>query len=83
MKTTLDLALIRWAVVCHQWRENGGIHPQLGAFLAGWFLRDCSHKNAIRPDGMAFRDSFRRGWQEADTEIAIIDRETQHICRVP
>lgn len=69
----LDLALVRWSVVCTSWGElSAGHAPLLTAFLAGW---GCRCIGASMPEDLGtFRDSFRVGWREADTMIAI---ETQ------
>ena len=68
-----DLALVRWSVVCRSWGElSAGHAPLLTAFLAGW---GCRCIGASMPENLGtFRDSFRVGWREADTMIAI---ETQ------
>lgn len=73
---TLDLALIRWAVECTAWGELAAAHqPDLGAFLAGWFLR-CM--GAAEPSTLGqFESSFRAGWAEADTMVAIHRRQDQ------
>lgn len=65
-----ELALIRWSVVCTSWGELAtGYAPLLTAFLAGW---GCRCIEASMPENLgAFRDSFRVGWREADTMIAI------------
>ena len=69
----MDLALTRWAVVCRQWHElSGGSTPLLGAFLAGWY---CRCIGASMPDELGdFKDSFRRGWIEAEQQIEIEGR---------
>lgn len=77
MKTTLDLALIRWSVVCRQWHDFGGDAPMIGPFLAGWFMRDMK---ADMPEQLSlgtFRDSFRKGWGECDTQLAILAQQEQ------
>lgn len=73
---SLDLALIRWSVVCRSWNElAAGNDPHLGAFLAGWFSRVI---DAPYPKEMfGFRDSFRSGWKEADDQIAINNQTKQ------
>lgn len=75
MRTTLDLALLRWTVVCEQWSNlASGSHPQLGAFLAGWYACDMG---AVMPTGAElgrFKDSYRRGWHEAEQQIEILER---------
>ncbi len=75
MQTTLDLALIRWAVVCRRWHElSSGSAPVLGAFLAGWFLRDAGAQ--LPTDCGSARDSLRIGYAEADSQIVILQRNT-------
>ena len=71
---TIELALIRFAVVAKRWEgHGGGMFPDLNAFLAGWCLRAV---NAPRPvDVGRLRDSFWAGWREADESIAIAERE--------
>ncbi len=64
-----ELALTRWSVVCIIWRDLASDHPNLTAFLAGW---GCRCIGATMPETIeTFRDSFRVGWREADTMIAI------------
>ena len=64
-----ELALTRWSVVCIIWRDLASDHPNLTAFLAGW---GCRCIGATMPETIeSFRDSFRVGWREADTMIAI------------
>jgi len=74
MITTLDSALVRWSVVCRRWEDfSSGNSPQLGPFLAGWFMRDMG---APMPEDVGlFRESFCAGWAEADTEIEIASRQ--------
>ena len=71
MITTLDKALTRWAVAFQGWQSVGGAMPVLGAFLAGWFCRDLG---GLRdpPKGTSLKDSWKKGWDEADSEIAIL-----------
>ena len=57
-----------------RWKDIGGDTPMLGAFLAGWFLRDMSPRGTQPPDVASFRDSFRVGWREADDQIEIASR---------
>lgn len=74
MKTTLDLAMIRWAVVCGEWSETAvGHFPNLGAFLAGWFCRDAGIPIKAA-DGITFINSWRKGWIECNVQIAIMDQ---------
>ena len=70
----LDLALIRWSVVCQSWGELSSCHaPLLPAFLAGWC---CRCIGADMPVNVGqFKDSFRAGWCEADDQIIIASRE--------
>lgn len=75
MKTTLDLALIRWSVAHRQWHELANDMPNLGAFLAGWFMRDMGAEMPEREKLGTFCDSFRKGWKECDDMIVILDRE--------
>lgn len=77
MQTSLELALIRWSVVHRKWHELANDMPCLGAFLAGWFLRDMSPKGTQPPDVASFRDSFRVGWRESDDQITILSRPTR------
>ena len=70
---TLDLAIIRYAVVSVKWKDLSGDIPYLPAFLAGWFCRAiCASEPA---DVGVFRDSFRVGWRESDAQQAIASRE--------
>ncbi|GAA5124615.1 hypothetical protein JIN84_12905 [Luteolibacter yonseiensis] len=70
---TLELALIRWSVMCKTWGELAAGHaPHLPAFLAGWM---CRQIGASMPAELGqFRDSFRVGWREADQQIEIASR---------
>jgi hypothetical protein len=72
--TSLDMALVRWSVVCGSWRELGGDFPDVGAFLAGWFLRVLGAEMPPREKLGRCPDSFRVGWREADTQIVIASR---------
>ena len=65
-----ELALIRWSVVHGRWHEmSSASMPNLTAFLAGWGSRCVG---IPIPEKMeCFVDSFRAGWTEADTAIAI------------
>lgn len=66
----LELALVRWSVVCQSWQSmSAGHSPLLTAFLAGWGCRCIGIE--IPSQYHEFRDSFRAGWREADTEISI------------
>lgn len=74
MSTTLDLALIRWAVVFAAWGEMAAGHsPHLGAFLGGWFSRDAGLPIEAAK-GIVFIDSWRKGWGECDSQIAIMEQ---------
>lgn len=74
---SLDLGLIRWSVKCRSWSELAAAHqPELGPFLAGWFLR-CMGAMETCELGQ-FESSFRAGWTEADTMIAIQRRQDQY-----
>lgn len=78
MKTTLDLALIRWSVVCKEWGElSSGFYPNLGAFLSGWFWKDMG--NELPKELGEFRDSFRKGYQESEFMLEILNRERQNM----
>ncbi|RRJ96822.1 hypothetical protein Ga0100231_023945 [Opitutaceae bacterium TAV4] len=74
MILSLDIALIRWSVVCRQWEGfSAGNAPLLGAFLAGWYCRSIG---ASMPEDVGqFRESFRVGWREADQQIEIESRK--------
>jgi hypothetical protein len=69
---TLDLAIIRYAVVAIQWRDFSGDVPYLPSFLAGWFCRAI--KASEPADLGVFRDSFRAGWKESDAQQVIAER---------
>ena len=73
-----ELALTRWSLVCIIWRDLASDHPNLTAFLAGW---GCRCIGAAMPETIeSFRDSFRVGWREADTMIAIeIQRQNAEV----
>ena len=66
---TLDLAIIRYAVVSVKWKDLSGDLPYLPAFLAGWFCRAIGASEPV--DVGVFRDSFRAGWWESDAHQAI------------
>lgn len=75
MRTTLDQALSRYAVVSVSWNDlSWGHYPILGAFLAGWFTRDLGLEI---PDELPAvgRDSFRKAWQECDDFLAILSKQ--------
>lgn len=70
----LDVALVRWSVVCRTWQETAAGHqPDLGAFLAGWYMSQLTSEMPRLKS--SFRDSFRAGWHEAETMTAIAARE--------
>lgn len=74
MVLPLDRALTRWSVACASWSElAAGSAPLLQAYLAGWMCRCCG---TSRPQHEGdYRDSFRRGWADAETEIIIAKRQ--------
>ena len=72
--TSLDMAMVRWGVVCCSWRELGNSFPDIGAFLAGWFLRVLGAEMPPKEKLGRCPDSFRVGWREADTQIVIASR---------
>jgi hypothetical protein len=72
----LDLALIRWSVVCEKWEQlANGSAPNLGAFLAGWYMRCVGLPQPEQHH--ILRDSLRAGWAHANDQIAIKIRETK------
>lgn len=72
--TTLDQALLRWSAVCREWQETStGNQPRLGAFLAGWYMRETA--GDVMVSDLDFPDSYHAGWNEADTTIKIAERE--------
>ena len=74
MPLTIDIALIRWSVVCGTWDDMSSGHaPNLQAFLAGWCCRVIGATMPICLGTM--RDSFRVGWREADQQVEIAARE--------
>lgn len=78
MTTTFDLAIIRYAVVHKQWSEIGvGASPELGPFLAGWYWRDMGCDMPAAEQIKSFRDSFRKGYAEADAFVEILSRKNQ------
>lgn len=75
MTTTLDLALARYAVVHKQWSDlASGNSPVLGPFLAGWYWRDMGCELPPREQIKDFKDSFGKGWAEADDFVEILSR---------
>ena len=81
MITTLDLALTRYTVVCQKWGEMAaGHYPQLGPFLAGWYWRDMDCDIPPPEQIKSFRDSFRKGWAEADAFVETLKRKQQEQC---
>ena len=82
MPLTLDIALIRWSVVCASWGElSSGHAPNLQAFLAGWCCRVIGATTPICLGPM--RDSFRVGWREADQQVQIADRHNRELSHGP
>ena len=75
MEITLELAIIRYAVVCEKWKSISGAYPSLDAFLCGWFMRKLMGDKFIDVK-IVQRDSYRSGWNEADTMININERKT-------
>jgi len=72
----LELAIIRYAVVCERWQQLGQGHtPYLNAFLAGWLMRTIVEPNDYSGP---FKDSFRAGYDEADTQLEIQSRIAYH-----
>jgi len=70
---TIELAMIRFAVVSKRWDESSaGNFPYIQAFLAGWCCCVCG---VGYPEVGQYRDSFRAGWIEAQQAIAIYERE--------
>jgi hypothetical protein len=62
--------------MCRAWHElAAGAEPLLGAFLAGWYWRDMGNQLPGAEQIGQFTDSFRVGWREADTHIAIKDQQ--------
>jgi len=62
----LGVCLHRWGVVFKKWTEIGGVPPQLGPFIAGWYMKQmgCREPEDI---GNRYRDSFRAGYHERET----------------
>lgn len=76
----IETALIRWSVVCAQRSDfAAGDMAMLKPFLAGWFMREMG-ANEPASDALPAcgRTSFRQGWNECDTMLAIEEREQQH-----
>lgn len=69
----LELAFVRWSVVCQRWEELAAGHrPYLSAFLAGWMCRVC---DTSLPEYLGqFKDSFLAGHKEACDLIEIQER---------
>lgn len=77
MVLTLDLAIIRYAVVCERWQKlSTGMVPVFGAFVCGWFGRDMGQ--SVDVGAGTFRDSWRAGWAEADSAKQIAMRDLHH-----
>jgi hypothetical protein len=72
----LELAIIRYAVVCERWQKlTPGHTPYLNAFLAGWLMRTIDEPNDYSGTG---KDSFRAGWTEADMQLEIQSRHAYY-----
>lgn len=72
----LDLAVIRYSVVCEKWGNlSNSAAPHFGAFLAGWYMRCVG-----LPPPMQYhisRESLRAGWAQANEQVAINVREAR------
>lgn len=76
MNTTLDLALARYTIVSKEWSDlAAGNYPILGAFLAGWYWRDMGCELPPPEQIKSCRDSFRKGWAEADSFVSILNQQ--------
>lgn len=77
MKTTLDIALIRWSVTCISWHDlSAGYHPQLLPFLLGWVAADIGLTlPPALPDWCC--DSIRKGYKECEDHLAILAQREQ------
>lgn len=74
----LDLAMIRWSVVCQSWNELAAGHaPILSVFLTGWGWRAMDLD--LPKDLGRFRDSFRVGYCEADAQVTINLRQNSQL----
>lgn len=69
----LELALIRWAVVCERWHHIANGFPSLQGFLCGWFCRACGSKPPV--EVTLYRDSFNVGWKQAHDQVVIESRK--------
>lgn len=69
MTYDLHLALLRWSSTC----VSTGSRPELGPFLAGWYLRRMGCESL--PTVSTFRDSMRAGWSESGIFLVIEERE--------
>ena len=78
----LDLAMIRWSVVCQSWNElAAGNAPILSVFLTGWGWRAMDLD--LPKDLGRFRDSFRVGYREADAQVTINLRQNVRAQSLP
>lgn len=79
MKTTLDIAMMRWEAASSQNRSRYGTQATilLGPFLAGWYLRDMGVEDISDKVGI-FRASFYAGWRECDGTLRIKARDEPH-----
>lgn len=68
---SLDLAVIRFSVVCENRAENGFEAPYLQAFLAGWFSRAVGIGLPPRIECGSNPDSFCAGWSQANEQAGI------------
>ena len=75
MTVNLELAIIRYSVVCCRWQSlAAGFQPELNAFLAGWC---CRVIGADKPENCGMlKESFNAGWEEARAHIVIAERES-------
>lgn len=70
----LDLALIRWSVVCERWSKlSSRSAPTLGSFLGGFYSR-CVGIPLPAHDHI-LRDSLATGWRQADEQTVIHARK--------
>lgn len=79
MKTTIDQALTRWCVVCQARAAfAAGDFAHVGAFLAGWYMRDMGVPEMDRRQLGARASSWLAGWREADQTLWIMARSEPH-----
>jgi|19_taG_2_1085344.scaffolds.fasta_scaffold59180_2 hypothetical protein len=72
---TLDLAMVRYSVVCERWGDKIGDAPYLTAFIAGWCCRSVGMPWLSNSEIGAYPASYRAGWAEADDFAKIWHRE--------